>query len=214
MKTDINDSINFLKTGFKDYLSARVLLNNNLIYTGSILASTSVEKYLKAVMSISGNIRPVHLDNLSKIKDIFKHSKFDILDKLDIHFLELLGKIYKFRYYDNIRKGMDGFGFPILQFIGSLDYTIHQIESSITINGKDGPRKSDYEIEKDRKNQLLIEHNYILNNLDKKEFMEQPSSLYTLIIGNKKEIAEEVIEHTKVSSTYNGHINVLSDFRM
>ena len=36
--------------GYRDYIAARLLLNNHMIIQGLTLASTSVEKYLKALI--------------------------------------------------------------------------------------------------------------------------------------------------------------------
>ena len=38
--------LSFLKAGYDDYLSARILINHKLLLQGTILANTSIEKYL------------------------------------------------------------------------------------------------------------------------------------------------------------------------
>jgi hypothetical protein len=47
--------LGYLTAGFDDYLASRVLLNNLLLTQGAILASTAIEKYIKALMIIFGN---------------------------------------------------------------------------------------------------------------------------------------------------------------
>ena len=44
----------FLKVGYDDYLSARILINHKLLLQGTILANTSIEKYLKAILIFKG----------------------------------------------------------------------------------------------------------------------------------------------------------------
>ena len=53
--------IEFLGAAFDDYLAARVLLLTRLPLQGAVLASTAIEKYLKAVLAFRRQKRRVHL---------------------------------------------------------------------------------------------------------------------------------------------------------
>ena len=63
---------NFIKTGFRDYVASRFLLNNDFFMQGVTLASSAVEKYFKAILVIHNLKRNVHLDNLKEIKKAFR----------------------------------------------------------------------------------------------------------------------------------------------
>lgn len=43
----------FAELAYRDYIAARFLLNNHFIVQGLTLASTAVEKYLKAVIAFN-----------------------------------------------------------------------------------------------------------------------------------------------------------------
>jgi hypothetical protein len=58
-----------LFTAFKDYIGARVLINSSQIIQGLTLASSGVEKYIKAyLVAVGKKSKWVHLDNLSELK--------------------------------------------------------------------------------------------------------------------------------------------------
>ena len=68
----VRDVISFLNLGFKDYLAARVLLNLGLLLQGATLASTSIEKYFKAIIAFRGNVSKGHLKgaHLRSVKNL------------------------------------------------------------------------------------------------------------------------------------------------
>ena len=49
----INKGSALIDLGYRDYIAARVLLNKHLLVQGLTLASTSVEKYLKAIIVLN-----------------------------------------------------------------------------------------------------------------------------------------------------------------
>jgi hypothetical protein len=51
----------FLEVAYKDYLAARVLFDADLLIQGAVLASTAIEKYLKAILAFRGNESHGHL---------------------------------------------------------------------------------------------------------------------------------------------------------
>ena len=63
----IQITIDYLNLGYKDYLAARVLINAHLPVQGSILASTAIEKYFKAILSIHGALKRQHYGHLKNL---------------------------------------------------------------------------------------------------------------------------------------------------
>ena len=163
---------------YDDYLASRFLLNNNFGMQGSILASTSIEKYLKAILIVlKGEFAKVHLDNFIKLKSQFDDTEYGIIfDYIDRVFFDILGKAFTFRYYDNIIDPQT-IGFFINQFLGELDFTVHLFENLFRcdIGGKEW--KSPYKRAIDEKLKNLFDCNYILNKIDKKTFMTSESEV-------------------------------------
>jgi hypothetical protein len=54
--------VEYLNLAFKDYIAARMLLNNNMLLQGAGLASSAIEKYLKAYALFAGKPLRRHLD--------------------------------------------------------------------------------------------------------------------------------------------------------
>src|SRR5690606_25191579 len=95
-----------IQLGFNDYIAARHLINNGYILQGVTLASTAVEKYLKVILVSKGKTKKdigVHLDRIDKLKQQLDECYADFTNKIDERFLEILGKAYKARYYDDIK---------------------------------------------------------------------------------------------------------------
>jgi hypothetical protein len=127
-----------LSIGYRDYIASRVLLNNGYIMQGALLASTAVEKYLKAVLALSGISCKYHMDKLGQIKPLFQHTPYTMMfDILDPVFLDMLSKAYRYRYLDEktVTKP-DTVGFLVTQFLGTLDFTILKLDSLFIIEKK------------------------------------------------------------------------------
>ena len=86
--------------GYRDYIAARFLLNNQLVIQGLTLASTAIEKYLKAiiVLHVKENDKyHYHFDNFTKLKAILSKSYKDVTTDFDPVFIAILEKAYKSR---------------------------------------------------------------------------------------------------------------------
>ena len=196
---------NFVKTGFQDYLSARLLINTGLFMPGITLASSAVEKYLKAILWNKTEVKKVHLDNISEIQNTFKKLKINLMENFDDNFLKILSVAYKIRYYDNV-KGELSFGFFINQVLAELDYTIDYLDSSIKIIGKtDGNDISPYKEAIRNKDEILFKNNYLLNKIEKKVFMERPSKVCNLYIDKEGRAFDLHLENLKIKK-YEGKI--------
>ena len=114
----IRKFLGYLTAGFDDYLASRVLLNNQLLTQGAILASTAIEKYIKALMVMYGNESHGHLKKSHW--NAFKHHQPTIYKQVNEDFLKLCQKCYKLRYLDSLK---NNFNLVIaqLEFLAELD---------------------------------------------------------------------------------------------
>jgi HEPN domain-containing protein len=191
MKTTNNKSseiaFSFIELAFRDYIAARYLINNGFLLQGLTLASTTVEKYIKVILVLNGKTKremQVHLNNINKLKIELANCYYDVTKLMDDRFLDILGKIYTIRYYDDIIKPVT-IGFFINQFLGELDYIVNIFETKIITeikraNGE--PIKTAYKRAIDAEDPTLFENNYILLGLTKKEHMEKSDTGYALNI--------------------------------
>jgi len=193
--------------GYRDYIAARFLLNNDFIVQGLTLASTAVEKYLKAliVLTLKGKERyNYHFDRLSKLTEILEKNYYDVTKKFDPFFLSILEEAYKIRYYDTL-KGPVKIGFYLNQFIGELDSTIHFFEAADTsgLLYRQGVKKKDVH---------LYHNNFILNNQDKKDFMERPDTGFIIHIqmGSSTQSEKKVVARDVVNK-YEGRLAVFEN---
>lgn len=173
---------NLIMLAYDDYLCSRFLINNKFILHGVTSASTAIEKYFKAILMVKiGTVEKVHLNKINKLRAQFKIAEYDeLFDYLDEVFLSILGKAYKFRYYDNIKEP-DTIGFFVNQFLGELDHTVYKLEQLFIVKKQNGSDwQSPYKKAINKKDQRLFENNFILNRIDKKEFMEEETDGFAL----------------------------------
>lgn len=195
--------------GYRDYLASRFLINNGFVIQGVVLASSAVEKYLKLFLAKHGIKKKVHLNNLDDLKKALEITGYHVIfDKLDPVFLDLLGKAYKYRYYDDVTvKHADTIGFIIHQFIGELDYTVFLINKLFSITDAEGNIVlNEYQRDIQAKNPTLFLNNYILNKIPKKDFMNQKGNAFGLHISPDFLGTEIEINGTNVQGEYNGKI--------
>lgn len=198
--------------GYRDYIAARLLLNHHQIIQGLTLASTAVEKYLKAiiVLSIKENERyHVHMDNVKKLEAILVKNKVKVFEKLDPLFLEILQDIYKIRYYDKLKTPIY-IGLFINQFIGELDWTVDFFESYINPDGM----RTQYRSAIEKKDPDLFKNNFVLGGKDKKKFMEKIDigfSVYVMAQGVRHD--ERVVKGGSYRNKYDGRIAEFKEFK-
>ena len=211
--TDSEFAMGLMSLGYRDYIASRFLINNNYISQGTVLASSAVEKYLKAVLAINGIKCKYHLDHIGQFKSLFSqtpyHTIFEVLDPV---FLEVLSKAYKYRYYDeNTVTKPDTVGFLVNQFLGSMDFTIFKLDSLLIITKEthEGEASTqDSQLKRAAKIGLsdLWLNNYVLNKIDKKEFMDRKSQAFGLHISPLHFGEEFEISGTDVIGEYDGRI--------
>lgn len=201
--------------GYRDYIAARFLLNNHLIIQGLTLASTSVEKYLKALIVFNLKKREkyhYHLDRFESLKKILSKVNNDVTVEFDTVFLEILQNAFKIRYYDKIEKPIF-MGFYINQFIGELDYTIDFIERFIDNSQNGGESMSTYKRAIKNKDSHLYENNFILSKENKKEFMEKPDVGFSIHIRIGSVVQDEkIVKGGSTENRYEGQISKFTEF--
>lgn len=198
----------FINLAYRDYIAARFLLNNEFIIQGLTLASTAVEKYLKALIiftSKNDDKYSFHLDRLDELKKKSDNCG-EVINLFDPIFLDIVQKSYSIRYYDKIQGSIE-FGFLINQFIGELDYTINHFESVVLVNYK---MKTPYDRAIKNKEPHLYDNNYILQNLNKKEYMENPSNVFSICAEINREL---VVKGGPIRFKYNGIIAIFNEFQ-
>lgn len=205
------DSVNLIHLAFDDYLTSRFLINNDFIMHGTILASTSIEKYLKALLLISqGKYPDKHLDNLSSFISAFHNTEMkDLFDVLDRNFFKVLKQAYTMRYYDKIKTKMT-VCFFVNQFLCELDYTIRFLDSiisNIEFNGKKYTSPLNDAIA--QKNEILLNNNYLAQSIDKKDFMVKLTHGFAIYYSPKAIGTYNITTKEMVHPPYEGKIMLL-----
>lgn len=202
-----------ISLGYRDYIAARFLLNNRFVIQGLTLASTAVEKYLKALIVFTSKDKVkyyYHLDNLEKLKNILSKNNYNITEKLDPVFLSILEKAFKIRYYDKIQKPII-IGFYMNQFIGELDHTIYIMETFVLRTQKN---ETPYRRAIENKDPHLYKNNFILHKQNKKDFMEKPGFAFSVQIKVSSAVhMENTVVCKKIATKYEGHISTFTDFQ-
>ncbi|KAF2326624.1 HEPN domain-containing protein [Flavobacterium ginsenosidimutans] len=205
----------FADLGYRDYIAARFLLNNHFIVQGITLASTAVEKYLKAVIVFNLQEKEwynYHFDKFEKLKNLLEKLNSDVTKDFDPVFLDILEKAFKIRYYDKIEKPIF-MGFYINQFIGELDYTINYLENFIFNTQSQGQSITVYSKAVINKDPGLFYNNYILNQENKKDYMEMPDIGFSIYISVGSVVhTEEIVKGGSTQNKYDGQIAEFTDF--
>jgi len=170
---DIAKARNYLDVGFRDYVAARVLINNGLLLQGTILASTSVEKYFKSILTLNEIASHQHLnvELCNKVK-IFDPTLYNAFNS---SFLEILIRCYKLRYIDDVP---DNFSIVLMQYplLAELDYIISKIEEKINIFQDGKKLELGYRQNWKNKNPEFVTNNYIYLGVSKNKFIESQES--------------------------------------
>ena len=200
--------------GYRDYIAARFLLNNQFIIQGLTLASTAIEKYLKAliVFNLKGKERyNYHFDNLEMLKNILERNYYDVTTKFDPVFLNILEKAFKIRYYDKLEEPIR-IGFYLNQFIGELDNTIHDLETLVMKMQNDREFHTPYGRAIKNNDRHLYENNFVLTNQDKKAFMEKPDTAFSVYIQTgSSSHRENTVVGRGIINKYEGRLSVFKD---
>jgi len=205
-------SLSYFSLGYRDYIAARFLLNNNFYLQGLTLASSSVEKYLKALLIFHGRSKKKHLTQLHALKEELANCYYDLTQKFDPRFFTLLGKAYKARYYDNLEEPIT-IGFFVNQLIGELDTFVSFIENFVIKEIKDQNGniiKTPYKRAYGAKNEHLVKNNYLFEGITKKEYMERPDDGYAIYVDPNQPFEEYVALGKGIINKYNGSLTEIN----
>lgn len=187
--------IRFLDDGFNDYVAARVLLLNALLQQGAILASTAVEKYLKAMLATHGNESHGHLKKAqwSAVRNKYP----DLFAKLNVSFLELCEKCYSLRYTEVVPHHFN-VAIAVREFVAELDHTVLLMERAVVRANEAGRRvKTHFAQMTESKDERLLKENHVLSQQVKEAFVYgAPQMVYEL-----RRIANGVIVEVGYSSS-------------
>jgi HEPN domain-containing protein len=190
--------MHYLALAFDDYIAARVLLNNKLALQGLILASTSVEKYLKAILATKGKISRIHLDSSDFLK-LFEMNGLDI-SNLNANFIKYLGRSYPFRYIEPT-SGPASITIEPRKLLAELDFTVSQCEASFQIR----PVPSPYAAAVSNRDERVWANNYVLHEIDKTSFISEPVDVLCTIVQPMTEIVPLIMRGFR--STNNGNFD-------
>lgn len=171
--------IQFLINAFDDYLGARMLLINDLLPQGCILATTAIEKYFKALL-ISHGIKPPNHHNISAnaFKNSIENKYKKIHDLINWEFISFLSNSYRLRYLDDLK---NEYSIAIIQSktLAELDFTVSSIEENfIVLNAQKEEKKNKFRHLREIKDPKLIQDNYYLNEINKTTFIKAKNSVY------------------------------------
>lgn len=152
---------------------------NGLLPQGVGMAATAVEKCLKGVLLIKGNRCNGHLEK--NLINAIKNQQPKLYDDLNVDFIKFLRKAYKLRYYDDKK---DRFSIVINQFrtLAELDKNMSVIDSGVVLSKNGVTIESVYVQGLKKKEQLLMESNYIALGLDRGKFMKRRNKVLELSI--------------------------------
>lgn len=194
---------------YRDYIAARFLLNKNFIVQGLTLASIAVEKYLKAVIVFNLKDRErynYHFDRFRLLKNLLSKVNSDVTEEFDPVFLAILENAFKIRYYDKIKEPIF-MGFYINQFIGELDWTVNFVENFIAKTQSGGQSISIYSKAVKNNDMDLYYNNFVLNNENKKNYMEKPDIGFSIYISIGSVVHQEkVVKGGSARNKYDGRI--------
>jgi hypothetical protein len=193
----------FVDLGFKDYVAARVLLNNELVLQGATLASASIEKYFRAVTAVTGNqvlghLQEGHLQALYAADPIF-------FAKLNQSFLKMLQVVYDLRYLDNPEKAAPGITISLQRrpILAELDFTVTTLVQKFTFWRHKEKLNTLFDQMLESQDPRLWENNYVLGNLDKNKFIANRDIVYSMYIDKRFKLVENLYEVERASTDGN-----------
>jgi HEPN domain-containing protein len=126
--------IQWLAWADEDYLAARSLLLRAFVLQGSMLANTSIEKYIKAALVARG----VTFRNTHDVAALYESLKSSgTVTAVNASFLKTLGKVYKLRYPDDLPTGFN-IALAQVKVLAEMDATVHALRKGFTFQRTDG----------------------------------------------------------------------------
>jgi hypothetical protein len=168
--------ISFQVLGFKDYSAARVLINAGKLLEGAALASTAVEKFIKVLLGSRRMEMRGHLEE-GGVDEIMQSLA---LPELNGDFLRLLARAYRLRYLDDLKGEEISLGIERRKFLAELDFTVDALCNSF--GSDDGALNQTYCAHAQMRTPELVLNNYLLEGLEKTQFVQRPDLAIAAVI--------------------------------
>lgn len=182
-----NQVVNHLNLANEDYLAARLLLIQGMLPQGAMFASTSVEKYIKAVLATKGVKVNSHLE--TKLLNTLRREFHEIYINLDIDtdFVKFLSKCYHLRY---ALVDSPSFSIVINQYrtLIALDTLIKNVDSCFYSQRNDQlatQYKTPYSYLLAERDSRLMELNVALGGISLQSILNMNNKVYELKIGKQ-----------------------------
>jgi len=173
---------NFLSLAVDDYRAARLLLRQGLLPQGVALASTAVEKQIKAILSLKGSYTKKHLDSGLRAMAINHYPDLDA--QLDKDFIKFLGKGFDLRY-----ASVDGPGYTIVinqyRTLVELDRTMLAIDGRIKVRFDGMPSPTPMRRALQASDSLLLEDNVAAGSATLEGLARKNNKMFELRVGRK-----------------------------
>jgi len=169
--------LNFLGVGYRDYLAARTLLNNDLTLEGTIMASTAVEKYFKAVIALRGNTTSGHL-NAALLNNV-KNYDPKLYRGSNESFLLLLKKVYILRYFENLEPDFS-LSIRTRHVLAQLDEVVNVLEGKFAFHQNGKLLERTYHHDRATKAPPLFTNNHVLQGIPKITFLTGEETVYEM----------------------------------
>jgi len=173
-------SAHFRQLAFVDYVAARLLLLNEMPLQALILASTCVEKYLKAFLATRGKMTKTHLDSEDFLK-IFRSEGLNVHEFLNENFVRYLGRSYELRYIE-ATTGPLSVAVEGRKLLAELDYTVSEFNQRLKMFRDGVLQEVDYQVAVRRHDESVWRDNYLLKGINKTEFVTTPGLFWCGIV--------------------------------
>lgn len=145
-----------------------------------MLASMTVEKYIKAVLGIRGTRLSGHLDNYTVFDEALRQSDTR-LPEIPKSFLATLGKAYALRYYNQLKSRTTtatSCGFFHWQVLAELDHVVYHFEKLIDYK-KPGHEAfpTPYQHALNQLDEAVTEQNWLVTDIKRSDVSQRPGFL-------------------------------------
>jgi uncharacterized protein (UPF0332 family) len=192
---------NYLALALDDYRAARLLLRQGLLAQGVAIASTAVEKELKAVLGLKGVFSKKHLDNGLLITAV-KH--FPALEgSLNSDFVKYLNRGFQLRYAT-----IDGAGYGIVinqyRTLVALDGAMLTIDSGLKLQANSEPHPTPLQRAIADGDPLILADNVHLKQIQPNDLLTRPNKMLELKVGKDLQ--------TLIAEYETDGLNIIGDF--
>jgi uncharacterized protein (UPF0332 family) len=193
---------NFLDLALEDYRAARLLLREGLLAQGLALASTAVEKELKAVLALKHLYTKRHLDS-GLVKLAQKHFPGIKSTALDSDFMKYLTKGFDLRYAT-----VDTGGYTIVinqrRTLMALDAAMLAIDSGFAVTQAGAAHPTPLNAAIGSRDPLIVSDNVAVGATSLEEFRKKPNKMFELRVSSQWQVlsATYVTEGLNVIGTF------------